>query len=212
MVGRSHPPRALIQSGSLWLALLLGLFVWGGAVYSVEAEGNRQQSTPQSTGSVTPSIMVIVTADRANVRLGPGLNFDLIGVMIAGQRAPAIGRSPGQEWIQIAYPGVPGNVAWVYAHLVTLEGSGQPPIVEPPPTPTPRITATIDPTLAAQFNILELTPTRLPTFTPAQPVAVSTFEIPSQAEPGGGLPPILAILGLMVMGLFGMMVSLLRGS
>jgi hypothetical protein len=134
-------------------------------------------------------------------------------VLIAGQTAPALGRSPGGEWIQIVYPGVPGNVAWVFAPLVVLQPSqaGGLPVVQPPPTPTPRVTATIDPTLAAQFNLNPITPTRLPTFTPAPPVVGPTFA-PSGAARGGGFPPILLILGLMVVGVFGMVISVLRGT
>ncbi len=176
-------------------------------------------SPPQSTHLLvdatvtgTPEGPTIVVPDQVNVRLGPGTNYAKVGVLIAGQVAPALGRSPGGEWIQIAYPGVPGNVAWVYAPFVVLDaGQELLPIIEPPPTPTPRIAPTIDPTLAAQFNLGEAPPTRLPTFTPADPVIYPTLE-PLENEVGQGLPPILAILGLLVVGLFGTVVSFLRGS
>jgi len=145
------------------------------------------------------------------VRMCPNTECDLVGVLISGQEAPAIGRSPGGEWIQIIYPGVQDNVAWVYSPYVVLDtGQELLPIVEPQPTPTPRITATIDPTLAAQFNIGEAVPTRLPTFTPAVPVIQPTFEPASQGG-GGGFPPILAILGLLGIGIFGIVISVLRG-
>jgi hypothetical protein len=165
-----------------------------------------------ATVTGTPEGPTIVVPDQVNVRLGPGTNYAKVGVLIAGQEAPALGRSPGGEWIQIAYPGVPGNVAWVYAPFVVLDaGQELLPIIEPPPTPTPRIAPTIDPTLAAQFNLGEAPPTRLPTFTPADPVIQPTLE-PLSNEVGQGFPPILAILGLLVVGLFGMVVSFLRGS
>jgi hypothetical protein len=176
-------------------------------------------SPPQSTHLMvdatvtgTPEGPTIVVPDQVNVRLGPGTNYAKVGVLIAGQEAPALGRSPGGEWIQIAYPGVPGNVAWVYAPFVVLDaGQELLPIIEPPPTSTPRIAPTIDPTLAAQFNLGEAPPTRLPTFTPADPVIQLTLE-PLDNEIGQGFPPILAILGLLVVGLFGTVVSFLRGS
>jgi hypothetical protein len=130
--------------------------------------------------------------------------------MISGQRASVVGRSPGGEWLQIRYPGIPGNLGWVFTPLVRLEPPGATlPIVEPPPTPTPLTTATIDPTLAAQFLDLAQ-PTRLPTFTPAELPAQPTFA--AVAEDGtAGFPPILAILGLLVIGVFGMVISFLRG-
>jgi len=169
------------------------------------------QAIVVSTVTGTPEGPVIVVPDQVNVRLGPGTNYEKVGVLIAGQEVPALGRTPGGLWIQIVYPGVPGNIAWVYAPYVVLDTAQQLlPIIEPPSTPTPRMIPTIDPTLAAQFNLGEAPPTRLPTFTPAEPVIQPTFE-PEQVEGVRGIPPILAILGLLVVGLFGTVVSLLRG-
>jgi hypothetical protein len=188
-------------SAVLCLAILL--FVNGGAsAYSLTLQ-------PSVTG--TPEGPSIIVPDQVNVRLGPGTNYDKIGVLIAGQEAPALGRSPGGEWILIAYPSPQGDVAWVYAPFVVLDSSQLLPIVEPPPTPTPRVTATIDPTLAAQFNLGDAPETRLPTFTPpAAPVTQPTFE-PTQVGGSGAVPPILPILGLLVVGVFGLVISVLRG-
>jgi uncharacterized protein YraI len=169
------------------------------------------QATILATVTGTPEGPMIIVPDEVNVRLGPGTNYDKVGVLIAGQEAPALGRSSGGEWIKIIYPGVAGNVAWVYAPFVVLDSSQQLlPIIEPPHTPTPKVTPTIDPTLAAQFNLGEAPPTRLPTYTPADPVIQPTIE-PVQVESSRGFPPILAILGLLVVGLFGIVVSFLRG-
>ena len=84
------------------------------------------------------------------------------------------------------------------------------------PTPcsipaTPNITPTVDPTLAAQFNLGDTLSTPLPTFTAAAPVVQPTLE-PIQSLNGTGFPPILAILVLTVLGLFGIVISILRGS
>ncbi|MEA1978408.1 MAG: SH3 domain-containing protein [Chloroflexota bacterium] len=167
--------------------------------------------TQEATVTGTPEGPMILVPEQVNVRTGPSTGYDKVGVLIAGQRAPALGRSPGGEWIQIFYPGVPGNLAWVYAPFVVLDTDQRLlPIIEPPPTPTPRVTATIDPTLAAQFNIGGAPPTRLPTFTPAEPVVAPTFD-DAQADLPGGFPPILAIMGLLVVGLFGTVISVLRG-
>jgi hypothetical protein len=163
----------------------------------------------QEGPTATPTGPYIVVPEQVNVRLEPRVDSDKVGVLIAGQTAPAIGRTPGGDWIQIEYPGVQGGVAWVYSPLVLLEG-GFLPIVEPPPTSTPRVTATIDPTLAAQFNLDDFAPTKLPTFTPAPPVVQPTFE--SATTPSaGGFPPILAIFGFLILGIFGSVISFLRG-
>ncbi|HEY44078.1 MAG TPA: SH3 domain-containing protein [Anaerolineae bacterium] len=193
------------------LLFLCGLILASFALLAA-SPAHPLQMMVDATVTGTPEGPKIVVPDQVNVRLGPGTNYDKIGVLIAGQEATALGRSPGGLWIQIVYPGVPGNVAWVYAPYVILDaGQELLPIIEPPPTSTPRITPTIDPTLAAQFNLGEAPATRLPTFTPADPVIQPTLE-PLDDGNGRGFPPILAILGLLVVGLFGTVVSFLRGS
>ncbi len=166
-------------------------------------------SIPTVTGT-PPGATAIVTMeqDQINVRGGPSTDYPIVGVLIAGQEVPALGRSVGGDWVEIAYPGVAGGVAWVYAPLVNLQGSVS--VVEPPPTPTPRTTPTVDPTLAAQF-IVEIPPTRLPTFTPPGALPIPTFTAADQ--PGGmtRLPMGLVISGLGVIGLFGLLISFLRG-
>ena len=67
------------------------------------------------------------------------------------------------------------------------------PIIEPPPTPTPLLTQTINPTLAAQF-ITTPNPTRLPTFTPSDPLVIPTYQDISRASILGGIPMGLVIL------------------
>lgn len=192
------------------LAILLML-----STSRASASQSRQPATldfPTVTG--TPIGPEIVVPDGVNVRSGPSTDpgYELVGVLIAGQRAPALGRSPGGSWIQIAYLGVPSGVAWVYAPNVVLDPPGATlPIVEPPSTSTPRVTATIDPTFAAQFNLNDITPTRLPTFTPPVPLAQPTFA-PQQADASGGIPPIATIAGLVLIGMFGLLISVLRGS
>lgn len=166
-------------------------------------------SIPTVTG--TPegaTVTVTMEQDQINVRSGPSTDYPVVGVLIAGQKVPALGRSAGGNWVQIAYPGVQNGVAWVYSPLVTIDGVL--PIVEPPPTPTPRTTPTIDPTLAAQF-IVELPPTRLPTFTPPPELVLPTIQINQSNTQTGRVPMGLIIIGLAVVGLFGTLISILRG-
>ena len=176
------------------------------------ADDPQQQPTgviPTVTG--TPS-GPIVTVNRdnpqINVRSGPNTSYPEVGVLIAGQQVVAVGRTPGGDWIQIVYPGVPEGVAWIYSGLVTV-GPGNLPVVEPPPTPTPLTTPTVDPTLAAQFDFAS-TPTRLPTFTPPPPLVVPDFN-----EGGGltritGIPMGFVITSMAVIGVFGLVISFLR--
>lgn len=204
-----HAARQIFSIAAL-AAVVLTIPAAVGTARAAEFNQPPTVSIPTVTG--TPLGPMIVVPDFANVRAGPCVECELIGVLIAGQRAPAIGRTAGGDWIQIAYPGVPGNVGWVYSPLVVLDPSGASlPIVEPPSTATPRATATIDPTLAAQFNLGEVTPTRLPTFTPAAPVVQPTFAADAP-ESRTVIPPIVAIAGLVMVGTFGMLISILRGS
>ncbi len=171
----------------------------------VMAEGLAQMPTvdiPTVTG--TPSgIMITVKSDadqnQVNVRSGPGTFYDKVGVLLAGQQAPAKGKSVGGEWIWIEYPGVSGGSAWIYAPLVDLS-PGNLSIVEPPPTPTPLVTPTIDPTLAAQF-VVTSAPTRLPTFTEPPPLTIPTFTVKNSVNAVGGVPMGLIIFFLAGMGI-----------
>src|SRR3972149_1171989 len=98
---------------------------------------------PTVTG--TPPGPMVVALEQVNVRDGPGVLYNPVGVLIAGQRVPALGRSPGGDWIEISYPGGPGGGGWVYSYNVALEAGGVSlRIVEPPPTPPPRIPSPID--------------------------------------------------------------------
>jgi uncharacterized protein YraI len=179
--------------------------------------GRRIALAQQPTGSVptvtgTPAgAYIIVNSDQEqiNVRAGPSTyQYPPIGVLLAGQQVPALGRSPGGDWIQIAYAGVTGSVGWVYAPLVRLSPGANLPIIEPPPTPTPASTPTIDPTLAAIFIVPE-TATRLPTFTPPPPLAIPTF---TDATPAPrGIPIGLLIFGFGFVGGLGALISFLRG-
>ncbi|MEX0788347.1 MAG: SH3 domain-containing protein [Anaerolineales bacterium] len=191
-------------------AILLGLTAWASSAAAVPLSP-MEPPAQQPTVTGTPQGPTIVVPDEVNVRVGPGTDYEQVGVLIAGSVAPAIGRSPGGDWVQIVYAGVPGNVAWVYAAFVAIQPDGAYlPIVEPPPTSTPRVTPTIDPTLAAQFVNLGVGATRLPTFTPAPPHVAPTLP-PNQETTGGGFPPIVATLGLLVVGVFGGVISVLRG-
>jgi hypothetical protein len=166
-------------------------------------------SIPTVTGTPVGALAIVLDNEQGfvNVRAGPStVAYEIVGVLISGQQVPALGRSPGGDWIQVAYPGVPGGVAWVWSDLVEVRGSLD--IVEPPPTPTPAMTATIDPTLAAQF-LVEAPPTRLPTFTEPPPLQIPTLPADAPIATSGRVPTGLILIGLAVVGLLGTLISLL---
>lgn len=196
------------------LILLLGGLTWLEITYTVGLKAVAQQPTvsiPTVTSSPFGPMVTVTYPEQINVRSGPGAGgeYPVVGVLQPGEKVPALGRSPGGDWVKIVYPTVSGGVAWVYSYLVTVSG-GELPIIEPPPTSTPRVTPTIDPTLAAQY-IIEVGPTRLPTFTQPPPLSIPTYTAVPQANLTGGLPMGFIIIGLGVLGLFGLMISIFRG-
>jgi hypothetical protein len=200
--------------GKTWLLAAVGLwFVALMVVMPAPTSATAQQPTGSVltvTGTATGPIIVVTYEEQINVRSGPSSRFyPTIGIMYPGQEAPALGRSPGETWIMIYYPGVPGNVGWVYAPLVTFKEVGFLPMVEPPPTPTPQTTPTIDPTLAAAF-VVPSTPTRLPTYTPAPELVVPEFEDEGQNSSTGRIPMGLVIFGLALIGGIGALISYFR--
>ncbi len=202
-----------MAAAMLIIILALGLIALN-SVLTVQAVSENQQPTvaiPTVTG--TPQGPIVTVREDGepviNVRSGPGIFYTKVGVMLKGQTLPAIGKSTGGDWILIEYPGVTGGEAWVYSPFVNLSPGAVLPIVEPPPTPTPLFTNTIDPTLAAQF-IVTVMPTRLPTFTEPAPINIPTYEA---AEWSGtdGLPMGLVIIALFSIGAFIGLFTLAQG-
>lgn len=187
-----------------WFKTILGIVIVAGlsvgSLISVkQAEAYQDASTPSG-------IYVTVTySDPINVRGGPStVHYPVVGRMSPGDTAPALGVSPGREWVQIAYPAAPGGVGWVYAIYVSVTG-GEPLVVEAPFTATPPVTATIDATLAAAFNF-QPTATRLPTFTPPPPLTVPQYtEVVSPRR--AIVAPGIFVASLLILGAVGMLVS-----
>jgi len=206
-------------SKTLWLRAALLLFIltyliYYGSTFSGEAAGLAQQPTgvlPTVTSTPRGPFVIVnpitATDNQINVRAGPNALTEKVGVLLINQEANALGRFG--DWIQIEYPGTPGGKAWVYANLVTLYG-GEIPLLEPPPTSTPHITQTIDPTLAAQFLIIP-DATRLPTFTEPAPLEIPTFDAATSSTGVGGLPMGLIIIGLGALGIFLLVIALISG-
>jgi len=157
---------------------------------------NQQPTISIPTVTGTPKGITATVSlnqeESINVRSGPGALFDKVGVILPGQEVPVLGRSAGGDWIMIEYPGAPNNIGWVYSPLVIVS-PGELPIIEPPPTVTPAVTQTINATLAAQF-ISTPNPTRLATFTPAEPLIIPTYADVSRTSFLGRIPMGLVVI------------------
>jgi len=78
--------------------------------------------------------------DLANVRSGPGTNYDVVGGLETGIAAPITGKNDSGDWWQITL--ATGQQGWVYGPLVETSGDiGKialaTNIAPPPPTATP---------------------------------------------------------------------------
>ncbi|NOH02994.1 MAG: hypothetical protein HND47_14070 [Chloroflexi bacterium] len=193
-----------------FLLIVFGLgFVIQFPAFSIAHAQQPTGSVPTVTGTPTGMIVrVNLDLEVINVYSGPSnYLYPAVGVLLKGQQIPALGISEDGDWIQVYYPGVPGAAAWVYGPYVTIIKTGRLPVLPAPETPTPASTPTLDPTLAAAF-IDPVTPTRLPTFTPPAELVVPTF-LPEAAV--NRVPMGLLIFGLGFIGLFGTLISFLRG-
>ena len=168
-------------------------------------------SVPTVTGTASgPIVTVYADLVQVNVHAGPSTYlYPAVGVLLAGQSVPALGRAGDEDWIQVYYPGILGSNAWVYAPYVRISPGANLQRVDAPPTPTPFSTPTIDPTLAAAFIAPE-TPTRLPTFTPPAEIVIPTF-VDDNTDQTNRIPIGLLIFSLGFVGALGVLISFLRG-
>jgi uncharacterized protein YraI len=193
------------------LIVLLSLWTFFFASASTVVLAQQPTDTPTAQASSTGMFITVITEEpHINVRMGPSSSvYPIVGTLLRGATAPALGRSSGGDWIQIEYAGAPYNKGWVYSPLVQVSPQGGTLLViEPPPTPEQPATATIDPTLAAQFNIVP-THTRLPTFTPPPSLTVPTYTQMPSANSNDSIPLGIIIVALAILGILGFLLSLI---
>jgi hypothetical protein len=197
----------------LFLSILMTLV--GFSIMGTVKAGPLSQLPTVSIATVTstprgPYVIVnALTANdtQINVRSGPSVLTEMVGVLLVGQEANAIGKYG--EWVNIEYPGSPTGTAWVYGNLVTLIG-GDLPDIEPPATSTPNMTRTVDPTLAAQF-LTTPEAMRLPTFTEPAPLEIPTYTDDVGNTAAGGIPIGLIIVVLGALGIFLGVIAIISG-
>ena len=201
----------LIAISTFALILILVMLVRPGIAEAGTLAQQPTGSIPTVTSTPRGPYVVVnsLTANdtQINVRAGPSRLSELVGVLLVGQEANALGVYG--DWVLIEYPVGPDGTAWVYGNLVTLYG-GDLPQVEPPATATPDVTRTVDPTLAAQF-LTTPNATQLPTFTEPAPLEIPTYTMDVGNTAAGGVPMGLIIVGLGALGLFLVVIALISG-
>jgi len=189
---------------TLWIGLSAAL-----VVFISSAPARTLVLAQEPTPGQSDVFVTVTYTEQINVRDGPStVLYEIIGHMQPGETARAIGVSPGRDWVQIEFPGGPGGTAWVHTSLISLS-PGNLIIVEPPPTATPRVTQTVDPTLAAAY-VFEPTVTRLPTFTAPPPLEIPKFTQAPATKAKTGMPVGAIVLGLGIPSLLGFLLVSLR--
>lgn len=193
--------------GPIFSSFLMVVIVWLG-LPPFQVTAQEPTATPSTNDPGGTYITVITEEPQINVRMGPGSTlYPIVGTLPRGAFARAFGRSPGGDWIQIEYVGAPNNLGWVYSPLVEVTG-GTLPVAEPPPTPVPPATSTLDPTFIAQFSHIPTT-TRLPTFTPPAPVIAPEFTLEPAVGETDSVPMAVILMVMAVLGTATLAVSFL---
>ena len=114
---------------------------------------------PTQSSTAPPSTGGTVTANtNVNVRGGPGLQYDIIGLLGLGETAEIIGLSINQNWWYVSSPQLENGTGWVFDELVTAENVANVPTLDENgnpiagevkiPTPAPG-----SPSVTAQVNL-----------------------------------------------------------
>jgi uncharacterized protein YraI len=111
-----------------------------------------------ASGPALSGPAVSITSDSANVRSGPGTQYEVIGQLQNGVTATVRGKSADGAWWQVDYPGVQGGMGWVSGGLTQPNSAAaSAPVAAAPPTSTP-----------APVTVIPLTPSsEAPTATPS---------------------------------------------
>lgn len=151
---------------------------------NVIATGGPATPTPTAPPSDTPTPTPIgtpegrVTTDL-NVRLGPSTDYDVVGLLRAGDTVQIVGKNADGTWWQIPFAQAPNGLAWISAEFVPTGNPALIPIVDTP-TPVPTSTPTATPT-----GTPTATDTATPTATPTEvgtPTPTPTATTPPQAK------------------------------
>ncbi len=195
--------------------------------------------TPSRTPTTGITTLRAEARDRqtgANLRSGPGTDTALLGKIFPGQFYAVVGRYG--KWLQIQYEKAPGGLAWVYEDIVNLTG-GNPtliPTIDLKSLPTadlstvaikltsdaitatpgaPQTATALQRSATGIFTRVAANPVGtpgepLPTFTYPPPVAEATLPARTSARNQGGIPPVVPIIGLAVLGMAGLFIASLR--
>ncbi len=113
--------------------------------------------------TITPTpegTYLLITRAVQNIRVGPGLNYEILGQLQEGDTAEIIGATIDFSWVAISFRGTTG---WLSRGILDVIGDTTVvPVLTPPPTPTPLpSTATPTPAPIPDIVIIAATPNRV---------------------------------------------------
>lgn len=114
------------------LAKVLGVTYVPPPTVPPQATSAGATETPTAPPSPTVTPVTLTVIQRANLRIGPGTEFDQVATMNGGESAIAVGRNAQGDWLQIIYPSDSESRAWLLVSLVQVDGA-----VETLPVVTP---------------------------------------------------------------------------
>ncbi len=161
------------------------------AIPETETLAQTPTVTPLPPTATVPTTPLLVTKTDLNVRAGPGLVYDVLGLLTANTQSALLGRSEDGQWWQIEFSGAANGVGWVSStpdYADAFNSKNLPVIPAPPPptaTPTETPTNTATPTPVPPTGTP--TPTHTPTLTPtivAETVVIQFDVSPNTIEGG----------------------------
>ncbi|HHY57653.1 MAG TPA: SH3 domain-containing protein [Chloroflexi bacterium] len=131
-------------------------------------------ATPEAAASSTaaPTPKLTIDQDAVNVRLGPGTNYGLAGVVNRGQEFTIVGRDQNEDWWLICC--VNGKEVWVNDELTSERDEGSVAVVTAIPAAPQQVAAAPTQPPAAQPA-------------PAEPTATPEAAPPPAADPCAGI-------------------------
>ena len=99
---------------------------------------SQATGTPSPTPVPTTSTQVTLSASvNTNCRVGPSIQYDVVGYLTTIQTAEVRGRDSSGEWWYIENPSQAGSFCWVWSGTTKVEGeTSSLPIITPVPLPT----------------------------------------------------------------------------
>ncbi len=142
------------------------------AVYIQQTLASMYTLTPSTTPTLTatltptltltPVIPMVSVSSVTNCRSGPGLSFELLGVLDPGETTEVLGRTTAENYWLVRNPDSPTQICWLWGQYAMISGNvSNLPVATPPPTPTPAAGFTVTyrglvvcaPTYALRFEI-----------------------------------------------------------